>query len=61
MELDHRPNWLEEITAIVPSNIIEFPFQKIMTAPQLVQVEYKFEIAKTKKGEDANFMQGCLF
>jgi len=68
-ELDHRPKWLENIIAMMPivnerDNVIEFPIQKIMNPPELVHVEkieYKFEVAKTRRGADANFMQGCLF
>jgi hypothetical protein len=46
---------------LVMSNIIEFPIQKGMTKLEVIEVEYKFENVKTKKGEELNHLQGCLF
>jgi hypothetical protein len=60
-ELDHRPNWLEDMLSMLPSNVIEFPVQKQISKPHIVSVEYTYESVKTKKGEELNHLQGCLF
>ena len=60
-ELDHRPNWLEDMLKILPSNVIEFPVQKQISKPHIVSVEYKFEAMRSRKGEELNHLQGCLF
>jgi len=60
-ELDHIPNWLQDMLNILPSNVIEFPVQKQISKPHIVTVEYKFEAVKTRKGEELNHLQGCLF
>jgi len=59
--LRDRPNWLLEIIDMMPSNMIEFLIQKPMPKLEIVEVEYKFEAAKTKRGEELNHLQGCLF
>jgi len=59
--LDHRPEWMEDMLNLLPSNVIEFPMQKVMDKPQIVQVEYKFETVKTRKGQELSHLQGCLF
>jgi hypothetical protein len=46
---------------LVLSNIIEFPIQKMMTKLEVVEVEYKFEKAKTARGRELEHLQGCLF
>jgi len=46
---------------LVLSNIIEFPTQKIMTKLEVVEIEYKFEKAKTARGRELDHLQGCLF
>jgi len=60
-ELDHRPKWLEDMLSMLPSNMIEFPVHKQISKPHIVSVEYKFESVKTRKGEELNHLQGCLF
>jgi hypothetical protein len=58
-----RPDWVNQITAVIPevSNVIEFPIQKIMDKPHIVQTEFKFETVKCKTGMTSNDLQGCLF
>jgi len=41
---------------MMPSNVIEFPIHKPMTKLEIVEVQYKFETVKTKKGEDVNHL-----
>ena len=60
-DISDRPTWLLEIIDMMPSNVIEFPIHKPMTKLEIVEVQYKFETVKTKKGEDVNHLQGCLF
>jgi hypothetical protein len=52
---------LPEPGDLVMSNIIEFPIQKIMTKLEVIEVEYKYESVRTRKGEELNHLQGCLF
>jgi len=59
--IEDRPNWLLEIIDMMPSNVIEFPIHKPMTKLEIVEVHYKSEQAKTKRGEELNHLQGCLF
>ena len=59
--LDTRPNWMEDMLNILPRNVIEFPVHKHISKPHIVSVEYKFEAVKTRKGEELNHLQGCLF
>jgi len=59
--IEDRPSWLLEIIDMMPSNVIEFPIQKPMPKLEIVEVEYKYETAKTKRGEELNHLQGCLF
>jgi hypothetical protein len=46
---------------LVMSNIIEFPIQKLMTKLEVLEIEYKFEKAKTARGRELEHLQGCLF
>jgi len=59
--INDRPTWLLEIIDMMPSNVIEFPIQKPMVKLEIVEVEYKYETAKTKRGEELNHLQGYLF
>jgi len=59
--IEDRPTWLLEIIDMMPINIIEFPIHKPMTKLEIVEVQYKFETVKTKRGEDVYHLQGCLF
>lgn len=54
--IEDRPTWLLEIIDMIPSNVIEFPIHKPMTKLEIVEVQYKFETVKTKKGEDVNHL-----
>jgi N12 class adenine-specific DNA methylase len=59
--LDHRPQWMEDMLNLLPSNVIEFPVHKQITKPHIVSVEYKYEAVKTRRGEELSHLQGCLF
>jgi hypothetical protein len=52
---------MEDMLNLLPSNVIEFPVHKQISKPHIVSVEYKFEAVKTRRGEELNHLQGCLF
>lgn len=58
INLPHRPDWIDDIIDTLPelSNVIDFPIQKIMDKPHIVQ-DFKFESVKST----SNIFQGCLF